>query len=160
MKKIIIVNNNMRIGGVQKSLYNLLWSLEGQYDITLCLFTNDGALSAHLPDSVKVIEVQGLFRYMGIAQSDCHGADIIKRGFLAALSRIFGRSVCMKFLLASEKKIPGDYDCAIAFLHNGRDKSFYGGVQEFVLHCVNADRKVAFLHCDYRNCGADHRYNK
>ena len=37
MKKIVIVNNNMKIGGVQKSLCNLLWSLHENYDITLVL---------------------------------------------------------------------------------------------------------------------------
>ena len=49
MKKILIVNNNMKVGGVQKSLYNLLWSLEGQYEITLCLFRATGAYLDQLP---------------------------------------------------------------------------------------------------------------
>ena len=43
MKKILIVNNNMKIGGVQKSLCNLLWSVADQYDITLYLFAPIGA---------------------------------------------------------------------------------------------------------------------
>jgi glycosyltransferase involved in cell wall biosynthesis len=47
----------------------------------------------------------------------------------------------------------------VAFLHNGRISTFYGGVQEFVLKKVNAKRKVAFLHCDYGNCGANHPRN-
>jgi len=149
----------MKIGGVQKSLYNLLWSVASDYDITLCLFKKDGAYADALPESLKIIETPGLFRYLAVAQSECHGTDRIKRGFLAAFCRLFGRSRCMKFLLASERTLPEHYDCAIAFLHNGRDKSFYGGVQDYVLNRVNADRKIAFLHCDYRNCGANHAYN-
>lgn len=159
MKKIIIVNNNMKVGGVQKSLYNLLWSIEGKYDITLCLFKKDGAYADPLPASVKVIETPGLFRYLAVGQSECRGVDKIKRGILAAFCRVFGRSCGIKILLASEKTLPEHYDCAVAFLHNGRDESFYGGVQDYVLHRVNADRKVAFIHCDYRNCGADNAYN-
>lgn len=159
MKKIVIVNNNMRIGGVQKSLYNLLWSLEGRYEITLCLFRKDGVYADRLPNSVRVVETPGLFRYLGVAQQDCHGVDKVKRGFLAAFSRFFGRSKCMRILLAHEKTLPGKYDCAIAFLHNGRDESFYGGVQDYVLRRVNADRKIAFLHGDYRSCGANHKQN-
>ena len=38
MKKLLIVNNNLNIGGVQKSLYNLLWSLPEDYEVTLYLF--------------------------------------------------------------------------------------------------------------------------
>ena len=30
MKKLLIVNNNMKIGGVQKSLCNLLWNICGE----------------------------------------------------------------------------------------------------------------------------------
>ena len=42
MKKILIVNNNMHIGGVQKSLLNLLRSIGDSYDITLLLFFKGG----------------------------------------------------------------------------------------------------------------------
>lgn len=159
MKKIIIVNNNMKIGGVQKSLYNLLWSLDGKYEITLLLFRTIGEYVHRLPSSVKVLEADGLFRYMGITQGECSGLDKLKRGILVVLCRIFGRSRVMKLLLASQKNMTEEYDCAIAFLHNGNVKNFYGGVQDFVLHRVKAKKKVAFLHGDYRNCGANHPAN-
>lgn len=38
MERILIVNNNMHIGGVQKSLLNLLTDIHGRYDVTLLLF--------------------------------------------------------------------------------------------------------------------------
>ena len=44
MKRILIVNNNMHIGGVQKALLNLLQTLHADYDITLLLFYRGGAL--------------------------------------------------------------------------------------------------------------------
>lgn len=159
MKKIIIVNNNMKVGGVQKSLYNLLWSMDPEYEVTLLLFRAIGEYIHCLPPRVKVLEADGLFRYLGVSQGECRGADALKRGALAALCRVFGRSRVMKLLLASQRTVCGEYDCAIAFLHNGNEKNFYGGVQDFVLHRVNAKKKVAFLHCDYRNCGANHPGN-
>ena len=159
MKKIIIVNNNMKVGGVQKSLYNLLWEIRGQYEVTLCLFSRTGAYLENLPPEIKVTECGSLFRYLGISQGECKGFHKLKRGALAMLCRIFGRTAVMKLLLASQKTLPGEYDCAIAFLQNGRKQNFYGGVQDFVLRRVNAKRKVAFLHCDYRNCGADEDSN-
>lgn len=157
MKKIIIVNNNMKVGGVQKSLYNLLWTLDGQYDVNLLLFSPVGEYMDKLPDNVKVLTCDSLFRLLGVSQAE--SKEKLTRGALAALCRIFGRPAVMKLLLASQKMLPDHYDCAISFLQNGRKSNFYGGVQEFVLRRIHADRKVAFLHCDYSRCGANYLEN-
>lgn len=159
MKKIIIVNNNMEIGGVQKSLCNLLWAIHGQYEVTLCLFRASGAYMQELPPDVKVIECPGFCRYLGNSQSTWKGVNKLLRGALAASAKVLGRSFVMKLVLAGEKKVPGEYDCAISFLHNGRQSNFYGGVQEFVLRRVKARKKIAFLHCDYGKCGANEKKN-
>ncbi len=159
MKKIIIVNNNMKVGGVQKSLYNLLWEIHDQYDVTLLLFKKTGVYAERLPENVKVLECRSLFRLLGVSQGECTGTDKLTRGALALIAKLFGRPAAMKIVLASQKVLPEDYDCAISFLHNGNIKNFYGGVQEFVLHKINAGKKVAFLHCDYGKCGANHPAN-
>jgi glycosyltransferase involved in cell wall biosynthesis len=65
----------------------------------------------------------------------------------------------MKIMLLSQPVLPETYDCAVAFLHNGRNKSFFGGVQDFVLHKIKAARKVTLLHDDYGKCGANHSVN-
>lgn len=160
MKKILIVNNNMKVGGVQKSLYNLLWEIHDQYDVTLLLFKKTGIYADRLPENVKILETESLFRLLGISQSECRGVEKLKRGVLALLCKSTGRPVAMKMMLASQKLLPEEYDCAISFLHNGNVKNFYGGVQEFVLEKVKAHRKVAFLHCDFRNCGANMPANR
>lgn len=159
MKKIIIVNNNMVIGGVQKSLYNLLWAVHDKYDVTLCLFHASGEYLDKLPENIRIIEAKGLCRYLGISQGQCKGVHKLIRGALASIAKIFGRNAAMKLVLAGERKVSGHYDCAISFLHNGNIKNFYGGVQEFVLKKTTADKKVAFLHCDYQNSGANHPAN-
>ena len=161
MKKIIIVNNNMKVGGVQKSLCNLLWELNEKkdYEVTLLLLSPVGDYMERIPPNIKCISTKSLFRYMGVSQNEMRGIDVFKRGFLAAICRIFGRDAAMKLMLMSQKKLEQTYDCAIAFLHNGRKKSFFGGVQDFVLHCINAKKKIAFLHDDYDKCGANHKLN-
>lgn len=151
----------MKVGGVQKSLYNLLWTIHREYEITLLLFHRTGAYIDQLPPDVKVISCKSLFRYLGVSQSECKAklSDRIKRGFLATVSRVFGKRYAIRMMLATQPMLPDSYDAAIAYLHNGNPKSFYGGVQEFVLQRINAKRKIAFLHCDWRNCGANHPYN-
>lgn len=159
MKKILIVNNNMNVGGVQKSLCNLLWAIHDRYEVTLYLFSCRGQYMGQIPPDVKVLECGSAFRFLGISQGQCRGADKLKRGILALLCRIFGRRTVLRLLLPLEKSVDGAYDCAIAFLQNGNRRNFYGGVQDFVLDKVTAARKIAFLHCDYGNCGANHPDN-
>lgn len=160
MKKLLIVNNNMNVGGVQKSLYNLLWSIRGEYDITLYLFRARGEYLSKLPPEVRVVEDQSLFAYLGLSQGQCRGLrQRLTRGTLAFLTRLFGRRAVLRLLLLGKKQLPEDYDCAIAFLHNGNPKNFYGGVQDFVLRRTRAKKKIAFLHCDYATCGAATRQN-
>ncbi len=159
MKELLIVNDNMKVGGVQKSLYNLLWSLDpAEYRVTLLLFAKTGAY-LNLPDTVRVVEVTGPFRYFGKSQGEYTGWEAVKRGVLATISRLFGRSAAVRLMLKAQPMLEGRYDCAVAFLNNGLRKVFYGGVQDYVLHRVNADRKVAFLHSDYERSGSHYPEN-
>ena len=161
MKKIIIVNNNMKVGGVQKSLYNLLWAVSKEYDITLYLFSKSGEYIDQLPPTVQVKTCTSLFRFLGVSQAECENriSDKLTRGVLAALCKLFGRPFVMRLIALSQKSLPEVYDVAISYLHNGNIRSFYGGVNEFVLQKVKARKKIAFLHCDYENCGANHPQN-
>ena len=163
MKKLLIVNNNMKVGGVQKSLYNLLWALDahGGYDVTLLLFSQTGAYLEALPKGIHVVECGGPFRYLGQSQGEYKHSrkEYLLRGCLAAVARVFGRQSAIRLMRLAQPKWDHRYDCAIAFLHNGRRKSFYGGVQDYVLHCVDARRKIVFLHGDYGRCGANHPAN-
>lgn len=161
-KTILIVNNNMQVGGVQKSLYNLLWSLDtvNQYDVTLFLFCKTGEYVNDLPPGVKVEESKGFFRYLGKSQSEFRNLrDALVRGLFALISRLFGRTTALKLMLLFEPIHEGTYDYAISFLHNGRAEAFYGGTQDYVLNRIKAKKKIAFLHCDYNNCGANNKDN-
>ena len=161
MKKIIIVNNNMKVGGVQKSLYNLLWSVSDQYEITLYLFSRNGEYVDQLPENVRIEECSSLFRFFGISQNECGrgSTDYWIRSILAVLCRIFGRRFVIRIALASQKHLSEKYDIAISYLQNGRTSNLYGGTNEFVLKKIEAEQKIAFLHCDYCHCGANHPVN-
>lgn len=154
MKELLIVNNNMKVGGVQKSLCNLLWSLDPtEYHVTLLLFSKTGAYLDDLPPTVDVVEETGAFRLFGKSQSEYTGMDAIKRTCLAVISRFFGRDTAVRWM-RKHQPIRGHYDCAISFLNNGPQKMLYGGAQDYVLYCTEADRKVLFLHSDYAHSGA------
>lgn len=155
-KKILIVNNNMHLGGVQRSLANLLGCIHDKYDITLALFHPEGALMDQIPPDVKILPIRSAYRYLGMTREDVRGAPVKKAGrsIFAAISRIFGRSAAISLMAPGQRTLSG-YDAAISFLHDSSDKAFYGGCNDFVLRHVVAKKKIAFLHCDYSACGAD-----
>ncbi len=150
----------MKVGGVQKSLQNLLWAISDKYDITLYLFEKTGDLLEDIPSNVTVKTGNSLFRYLGISQAECKTMkDRICRGLLVLGCKMRGRSFIMPQILKSQKNIAETYDVAIAYLQNGEIKHFYGGVNEFVLDKVNAKQKISFLHCDYQKSGANAKDN-
>lgn len=155
MAKLLIVNNNLHIGGVQKALVNLLWNIRDRYEITLLLFSRSGELLEELPPDIRVICPSGAWRYLGMTRDDVHSLrDRIGRAFFAAITRVFGRKYAVSLMSLGQRKYAG-YDAAISYLHNSGDKVFYGGCNDFVLKHVRANRKITFLHCDYLHCGAD-----
>lgn len=159
-KKILIVNNNLHIGGVQKALVNLLREIAPVYDVTLLLFYPKGELLREVPEGVPVITAGPWFRTWGMTSADTDTfAGRFSRSFFAALTRIFGRRWTIGIQRIFTKKLKG-YDAAISFLHSGDPHMFYGGCNEFVLHCVDARRKITFLHCDYGKLHAKCRYNE
>lgn len=159
MKELLIVNNNMKVGGVQKSLCNLLWSLDStEYRVTLLLFSETGAYLDELPPTVQVIEETGPFRLFGKSQNEYTGMDAVRRTCLALICRFFGRDAAVR-LMRKRQPVAGRYDCAISFLNNGPKEVLYGGAQDYVLYCTEADRKVLFLHSDYDRSGSHYPEN-
>ena len=73
MKHVLIVNNNMHIGGVQKALVNLLHEIHGDYEVTLLLFYAGGELCVEIPEDVQVITARSPFRYWGMTRHDAVG---------------------------------------------------------------------------------------
>lgn len=159
-KHILIVNNNMYIGGVQKALENLLWEIHSDYDVTLLLFYKGGELLNKIPHDIDIIEAVTPFRYLGMSKYDAHGIkNKLLRLFFAVFTRVFGMKKTIRFMGLTQKKMHG-YDTAISFLHSGREKVFYGGCNEFVLDFVEAEQKIAFVHCDFEKIGASSEKNR
>lgn len=154
--KIIFVNNNMNIGGVQKSLCNLLKEIYNDYDITLFLFSRTGDYLQEIPNNVSIKFCTGVYKYLGISQKECKTiTDVLIRGVLAFLTKLFGRNFVLRIMNIFQKRLTDEYDCAISFLHDNGEESFYGGCNEFVISKIKAKKKIAFLHGDYEQCGAN-----
>ena len=158
--KLLFINNNMKIGGVQRALLNLLREIHEDYDITLLLFSKEGELLPLIPDDVKVIIPSSAVRFWGMERADTRGKwEWLQRSVLAGAARLFGRGSAFAFSSLFQEKLEG-YDVAISFLHSGNPKAFYGGCAEFALRCVKAKKKIVFLHNDFRTIQGDCTYNR
>ena len=149
----------MHIGGVQKALVNLLKEIASEYEVTLLLFYKGGELLRDVPENVRVITACRVLCGWGATREDAGGLRLqLSRAFSAAITRVAGRKWICRILFPFQKKLRG-YDVAISYLHSGNDHVFYGGCNEFVLRCTEAEKKISFLHCDYEKMHAGSRYN-
>ena len=154
MKKILIVNNNLNIGGIQKSLLNLLNCVKDDYEISLLLFSKTGGLIEQIPKNVKVITPNGVYRVLGLAKNELKSNPFlfILKAFLIEYTKITSRRKAMNLLGLFQKKIIG-YDCVISYSHLPGSKEFANGCGDFVLDKVECDNKICLIHCDYLNSG-------
>lgn len=171
MKRILIINNNMHLGGVQKSLVNLLHEIhERDIEITLLLFYPGGELMRDLPKDVKVITPCRALRVWGMTKYDVNpnakeGRDLstasarCTRAFWAGMTRLAGRKKAFRMASIFQKRLAG-YDAVISFLHSGPDRMFYGGCNEFALSCTDAKKKITFLHCDFEQIQGNTETNR
>ena len=118
MKKILIVNNNLDMGGIQKSLVNLVNEIYEEYDVTLLLFSKSGSLLRGIPEKVKVITPRKVYRILGLEKKDLkkHPLLYMLKAFLLAYTKIFSRRSAMKLLGLFQKEISG-YDAVISYSH-------------------------------------------
>lgn len=161
MKKILIVNSNMQIGGIQKALANMLNKIEDQFEIDLLLFDDQGALMRSVPPSVQLLPTNNKLRILGRGNRDCKRLGW-QHYLLSCILRLY--CVCRNNrrpirILLGKKKLQKKYDVAISFMQPGSTKFLYGGCAEFVLNNVDAVTKVAYIHCDYSKYAGNERLN-
>lgn len=151
MKKILIVSDSLRIGGIQSSLRCFLKELSTQdYSLDLFLFNNSGCENLNIKN-VNVISGTKLLKIISYTASEAKQKGIfvyIIRKILALLCKILSSNVVYSFIFLFEKKI-GYYDIAISYSNNISERSVYFGYNKFVLEKVDALHKISYIHADY-----------
>ena len=160
--KLLFVCNNLHIGGIQKSLINLLNEISYKHDITLYLFYPEGELKKDVPENIKIIGGNRFTKVMGMSQAEAKKSGfftMLWRSLWAVVTKITG--IAFPFnILTKMQKLKDEYDAAISFSQNSAFKLFYGGCNEFVVNSVKAKRKYTFVHCDFLNYIGNNPYNK
>ena len=160
MKRILIVNNNLDMGGIQKSLVNLVKEIHEECDITLMLFSKSGSLLREVPKGVKIITPRKVYSILGLEKKDLKKYPLMfmLKAVLLVYSKMFSRRSAMKLLGMFQKKISG-YDAVISYSHFPHSQYFANGCADFVLDKTVCKNKICFVHCDYLNFGGQTEAN-
>lgn len=151
---LLIVNDNMNVGGIQKSLLNLLNAIHEKYDVSLLLLNPNGKYMDEIPSSVHLIYASRLLMIFGASKEELKTKPLsyVWKGICKLLVRITSKETLLKILFLFQKKISG-FDHVISFTHPAIDGELRACSPEFVLSAVKSPEKICYLHCDY---GASH----
>lgn len=153
MKKVLVVSDSLRIGGIQKSLKLFLKELSKEkIDLTLFLFNDSG--KEELSDlNINIISGTKLLKLISYTSEEAKEKGIIVyvlRKFLALLCKLFTSDLVYSFIFLFEKRL-NNYDSAISYSNNVSNRSVYFGYNKFVIEKVKSKNKITYLHVDYNN---------
>lgn len=152
MKKILFVIYSLGFGGAERSLVNLLHELpKDRYEVDLLMFQHKNGFLQQVPSWVNVLETP-------VEISRLYGP--LKNAGKYALPKAAGKVLSMVMRRTRKSRaawrwkhvfarmipdLPTHYDVAVAYVGSE--------IQYFVADHVHADRKVVFIHNDYRTAG-------
>ena len=163
MKKILIAINNMEIGGIQRSLIELLKLIHDRYDITLYCINFRGDYINEIPKDVTIVKGNKYAVVPEYTTKECRDLGVneyLLHLFIIIWSRLFGRKIPSKLISILSTKMCDYYDVAISYAQPLNDRFCICLTNEFVLYNCKARKKVSFLHGDYQRYGGNTRYSK
>lgn len=161
MKKILFVINSLTIGGSEKSLVSLLNSLDySKYEVDLMMFKHGDDFDIYIPKEVNILKSPSYYRYINKESVNISNYCKVKYNYYRVKTSLRLRINSIKknsinteqILYMSQnnilENIEKKYDIAIAYSQ--------GMPTYFVAEKVDANKKIAWINCDY----ATTRYDK
>ena len=160
-KKLLFIMPKLGSGGAEKALTTLLSLLDyDKYDVDLMLFRREGIFLADIPEKVNIIDGGENYAAFDASAAAYIKSRLIRFDFKSALNRIvYSEAVnnsdraktwrCLKKALDKPQK---HYDIAVAYLEGN---SIY-----YCIDCIDADRKIGYVHNDYNGLGLDKNFDK
>lgn len=136
-KKILFVIESFAIGGAEKSLINLLNTLDfSAYDVTVVIFAKGGALEPQLPAFIHLVHLPHQFSRLKRLKFFLCRKALRPQQTEDLFWKIFSKDV---------PDFPGNWDVAVAY---GQGFPTY-----FVAEKVKADKKIAWVNTDFIKAG-------
>jgi len=163
LKKVLFVTFNLGNGGAERSLVNLLTEFDpAKYEIDLLAFAKEGMFLSQVPDYVNIMDppeiLQNLYGYSQ-KKNLKYALYWLFKLITSGLSRLYESQwqswTARRYIRYYSKFVPklaGKYDTAIAFI--SRDVMYY------VADKVDANKKIVFVHNDYRTAKHPKKYDR
>ena len=162
MKKILVVNKGLAIGGIEIALANMVNTLQEQYQVDVMVFDAVGPVKDRLSPNVNLLKPSWRFQALGMplkrALKTKSPRIIAFRLFATVWTKLFNNRLPIQMAIKYQEKLQG-YDLAIAFHQEMRKHTVASGFSRFVDQCTDAKQKVAWLHYDSAVLDLDSSYN-
>lgn len=152
-KKLILVIDNLNIGGIATSFYNFLNYNHEKYNISILVFDQESIDLNRIPEDVIIVKPPKRLLVLAKTQKEIFYKSFLLwviRLFCVFFSSVFGGCFSRKMLFLGLRKI-GNYDYALAYSHDNGHKKLTTGCSDFVIKKINAITKGSYIHCDYNN---------
>ncbi|HBE81132.1 MAG TPA: glycosyltransferase [Firmicutes bacterium] len=167
MKKLLFVISDLKIGGGERSLVNLLNLFDfGKYQVDLLLFKREGILIKQIPKEVNIIQTPRTLWY-AFNRADINSFKHFDTVF-AVIVRLFGTGVTRAifrnninqskqyrwhwFYKYVIKKMESSYEAVVAYMNN---ESMY-----YIAEKITCKNKIAWIHSDYNSLKYDRWVDK
>ncbi len=165
-KDILFIIPSLSAGGGEKSLINLLEQIDyTQYNVDLFTLNKDGLFLDFVPNEVNIIEnpkdlevfklsiLKSITKFLvnrNLRLAFNRGMFFIKNKLKISVSK--REQYSWKYIKGAIGVLDKKYDVAIGYLEK---TSNY-----ICIDCVQADKKIGWIHTDYNKLGADKKFDK
>lgn len=159
-KQLLFIIPSLCSGGAEKSLITLLTLIDySTYDVDLFVFRKEGLFLSNVPKQVNIIDGgEGYSLFDGSAAGYIK-ANLKKLRFDNIINRIkYSKALAAgdrtKIWKSLKKALPTNqkhYDAAIGYLE--------GNTIYYCVDCVDADKKIGYIHSDYSKLGLDKNFD-
>ncbi len=164
-KNILIAVYNMEIGGIERSLINMLESFDyTKYNIDLLIYHHVGEFMGLIPKSVNILPEMKKYSVFRKPVTQCINEGEYSLAFIRVLSKYIAQitsksrnleegsgyiqmQLTQKYSSFLLPKLDKEYDVAIS----------YAWPHDIIAKKINAKKKIAWVHTDYSKLEIDNR---
>ena len=163
MKNVLIVANNLEIGGAERALISLLESFDCSiYNVDLFLLRQDGEFMEMIPKQINVLPEIKEYTALGVPVSIA-----IKKGlFKQVYGRVIGKLKAAKFKRLNNIDVVNSVDIEYSYKYTKKympqisDKNYdlavgFSTPYYIIDEKVKAKKKIAWIHTDYSSIPGD-----
>ena len=162
VKRILLVNESFKIGGIESALVNLANELQRYCEVDVLVFNPCGELRKQLHPKINVLAPSWRMQAIGVSMNEAlHSGDfrVLAAHILSGIwVKLVDNALPIQWMLSHEQRLSG-YDLAIAFRQESDRHIVCSGFSRYVNQCVDAKCKAVWLHYDPSAIDLDSAFN-